>query len=190
MDGLLWVLTKGAELSPETFWVGQILLFWGYVTLVTQSVPKRIFMMCGHERRLMGLSLGEAALNLTLSVGLVLYFRNVLGVALASLISTSLFGWLFLWPWAAREANVSPWALARLVLFPTWLACLPVVALVTLGGFFSALDVRGNLVTLVLEGGLAFVLACAALWFFAMTALDRERIGATLSKMMKPEKAA
>src|SRR5262249_1351582 len=102
MTGLLRLLT--GEAHPTTFWVGQIRLFWSYTTVVTQSVSKRIYMMCGHERRLMVLGVGEALLNVVLSIGLVVYFRSVTGVALGSLISTLIFGWCFLWPWAAREA--------------------------------------------------------------------------------------
>ena len=96
MEGFLALLTGDKNLGRETFWIGQVLLFWAYMVLVTQSVSKRIFMMCGHERLLMKFSVGEAVLNLALSVGLVLHFKNVVCVALGSLISTMIFGWLFI----------------------------------------------------------------------------------------------
>jgi O-antigen/teichoic acid export membrane protein len=120
MEPLLRLLTGAKSANTETFWIGEVLVFWGYTTVMTQSVTKRVFMMCGHERRLTWLTIAEAVLNLGLSIGLILHFRNVLCVALGSLISTLLIGWTFLWPWAAREAQMSGWQLMRAVLVPIW----------------------------------------------------------------------
>ena len=65
--------------------------------------------------QLSALTVLEAALNLGLSIGLIVYYRNVLCVALGSLLSTLVVGWTFLWPWAAREAQMTGWQLARTV---------------------------------------------------------------------------
>src|SRR5688572_10877287 len=59
LEPLLWILTD-EKANGQTYWTGQVLLFWGYTTIITQSVSKRIFMMSGHERRLMWLGVGEA----------------------------------------------------------------------------------------------------------------------------------
>jgi O-antigen/teichoic acid export membrane protein len=174
MDGLLVLLTGDTALHRETYWVGQVLLLWGYISLVTQSVGKRIFMMCGHERRLMRLSVAETALNLVLSVGLVLYFRNVLGVALGSLISGFIFGWFYMWPWAAREAGIGPWALARTVLGPAWLACLPLLGFAVIGRFFPWFDLEEHLFLFMLHGGMALLIGMGCLWQYALTAAERE----------------
>jgi hypothetical protein len=174
MAGLLRVLT--GEVLPTTFWVGEILLFWSYTTVVTQSVSKRIYMMCGHEKRLMWLALGEALLNLALSVALVLTFRNILCVAAGSLISTFVFGWFLLWPWAAREAQLSGWTLARMVLGPTWLACLPLLLLIGFERTIPFLDYRNNLLILIAEGGVAFLIAAVGLWRWALTRLERDKV--------------
>jgi O-antigen/teichoic acid export membrane protein len=180
MDGLLRLLT--GEALPVTFWAGQVLLFWSYTTVVTQSVAKRIYMMCGHERKLMYLAVGEALLNLALSIGLVAYYRSVICVAVGSLASTCVFGWLILWPWAAREAELSAWRLACLVLGPAWLACLPLLAFVGFDRIVPLLETRKNSLVLFLEGGLALTLGFLGMWRIALTELERSKLAAALGK--------
>jgi O-antigen/teichoic acid export membrane protein len=182
MEGLLRLLT--GESVTITFWVGQVLLFWSYTTIVTQSVSKRIYMMCGHEKRLMFLGLGEAFLNLALSIALVLYYRNVLCVALGSLISTFIFGWFFLWPWAAREAKLSGWKLARMVLGPSWLACLPLLALIGFERAIPSLDYRSSVLLLLLESCAALAIAAWGLWRLGLTRLERDRVTSALARFL------
>jgi O-antigen/teichoic acid export membrane protein len=182
MEGLLKLLT--GETVETTFWVGQVLLFWSYTTIVTQSVSKRIYMMCGHERRLMLLGVGEALLNLALSVALVLYYRNVLCVAIGSLVSTFIFGWFFLWPWAAREAQLSGWSLARMVLGPTWLACVPLLGLVGFERAIPFLDCRDSLPLLAVESCAAFLIAAFGLWRLALTSLERDKVAHVLARVL------
>ncbi len=182
MEGLLRLLT--GESVAVTFWVGQVLLFWSYTTVVTQSVSKRIYMMCGHEKRLMFLGVGEALLNLALSIVLVLYYRNILCVAIGSLVSTFIFGWFFLWPWAAREAQLSGWRLARMVLGPTWLACLPLLAVIGFERAIPFLDYRDSLVLLVLESGTAFLIAGWGLWRLALTGLERAKVATVIGRRL------
>src|SRR5204863_5662720 len=152
-------LTTGQKVQPESLWTAEVLLLWGYITIVTQSVSKRIFMMTGHERRLMWLGLGEALLNLLLSVILLWYYKNVVCVAVGSLIATFIFGWFLIWPWAAREANLSAWKLARTVLIPTWIACLPIVGLIVLERNITNPDFRNSVYALILEAGMVFAVA-------------------------------
>jgi O-antigen/teichoic acid export membrane protein len=185
MEGFLSVLTGDQHLSRETFWIGQVLLFWCYMGLVTQSVSKRIFMMCGHERLLMKFSVGEAVLNLTLSLGLVLYFKNVLCVALGSLISTMVFGWFFIWPMAAREAEMSCWQLARTVLIPIWLASLPLLGFLLLGRLVPLLDFRASFVLLLAECAVAALIAGLSLWHRALTHAEREQLVSRIGKFFK-----
>lgn len=73
---------------------------------ITHSVSKRIFMMSGHERRLMWLGLGEAGMNLALSLMLVLLFQKVVSFAVESLVPSVFFGWCLLWPWVARDVSL------------------------------------------------------------------------------------
>ncbi|MFN7139372.1 MAG: hypothetical protein ACK4UN_08545, partial [Limisphaerales bacterium] len=182
MEPILQIVTGDKVPHRETFWIGQILLLWGYTTVITQSVPKRIFMVCGHERRLMWLSLGEALLNLTLSVGMVLYFKNVVCVAFGSLIATTVFGWFYIWPWAAREANLTGFALARVVLLPVWLACLPLLAFVLIGRFTPWLDVQTNIFAFITQCGLAGIVGAIGLWKWALNNNERATVFAKFGK--------
>jgi O-antigen/teichoic acid export membrane protein len=184
MQGILHLLT-GDKPHSETYWIGQVLLFWGYTTILTQSVSKRIFMMSGHERRLMWLGLGEALMNLILSVGLILYYRNVLCVAIGSLVATFCFGWFLIWPWAAREANTSAWKLAKTVLIPTWVACLPLLAVILIERHFTFSVVRDSFYILASEAGFVFLVAAFCMWHLALKAEERSRFLAIFGKRIK-----
>jgi O-antigen/teichoic acid export membrane protein len=189
LDHLLWILTDQAA-NPQTYWTGQVLLFWGYTTIITQSVSKRIFMMSGHERRLMWLGVGEALLNLTISVALVAYYHTVVSVAIGSLIATFIFGWFSIWPWAAREANLTGWKLARTVLFPTWIACLPIIGLILLGRFLTKPEFQASIYGLLTEGSVICVLAAACLYHVALLPAEREKFMALFSKFFRKPNVA
>ena len=184
LEPLIWILTD-EKVNPQTYWTGQVLLFWIYTTIITQSVSKRIFMMSGHERRLMWLGVGEAALNLSLSILLVAYFRSVVSVAVGSLIATFVFGWFWLWPWAAREANLTGWKLARTVLFPTWLASLPIVAVILLGRVLTKPEFQASIYALLTEGSLICILAAACLYRVALLPSEREKFGNAFARIFK-----
>ena len=189
LEPLLWILTdqKG---SGQTYWTGQVLLLWGYITIITQSVSKRIFMMSGHERRLMWLGVGEAVLNLGLSVLLVSYFRNVVSVAIGSFVATFVFGWFSLWPWAAREANLTGWKLARIVLFPTWLASLPIVLVILMGRLLTKPEFQASVYALLTEGSLICILAAACLYRVALLPSEREKFSTVFTKIFKKPNVA
>jgi O-antigen/teichoic acid export membrane protein len=187
MDNFLRLLTGEAVPPRETYWVAQVLLFWAYTLVLTQSVSKRVFVMCGHERKLTFLALGEAFLNLALSIGLVLYFKNVLAVAVGSLVASAIFGWCFLWPWAAREANLSGWSLARTVLIPTWTACLPLFGLMLLLRRIPVLSFEQDLASIVSVGSIALVVGAAGLWRWALMPVEREKVAAALSKFFRKQ---
>jgi O-antigen/teichoic acid export membrane protein len=175
LPGILQLLTGAKLAGTETYWVGQILLLWIYMTVLTQSVTKRIFMMCGHEKRLMWLGLGEAAMNLGLSVALVLIFKNVLCVAAGSLIATCFFGWLFIWPWAAKEAGIGSWQLARAVLFPAWVASWPLIALIAVIQFLPKHFAHDSFGLFFIEGSIAAVVAAIGLWKLALDDGERSK---------------
>lgn len=183
MEGLLNLLTKGQAFTGETFWVGQVLLFWCYSMLITHSISKKIFMMCGHEKRLTHLSVAEAVFNLVLSVGLVLYFKNVVSVAVGSLIPSLIIGWGYLWPWAAADAGLKGWQLAGRVLFRNWLACLPLLAFGLACRLVPALDFRDHLGVFMVEAVLAFLIAVAGVWKWALRDNEREMIHGKLGKI-------
>ena len=176
LSELLQFLTGDKVIARETWLVGHVLLFWFYTTILTHSVSKRIFMMCGHERQLMWLGLGEAVANLVISVGLVLYFKNVVCVAIGSLIPSLYFGWVHLWPWVARDVNLSGWELFKRTTLPVWLACVPMlVVLVALQ--FVVLAPGGNAkIAMFIESALATAVAAVGLWKLGLTAGERDSL--------------
>ncbi len=134
LDLLVRILTGEKAPAMSTLIVGEILLFWYFHLAMTHLVFKKMFMMCGQERRLMWQGLGEAALNILFSTGLTwLLVRRgwgndaIIGVAAGSVLPTILFGWGVLWRWAAQEAGLGVWALFRLTLLRPLLACLPML---------------------------------------------------------------
>jgi O-antigen/teichoic acid export membrane protein len=190
MEGILRVLLNDPNPSSEIYWIAQILLLWVYMMVITQSVTKRVFIMCGHERKLMWLAVGEAVLNLSLSLALILYFQAVWGVALASLIATSTFGWLFLWPWAAREADLSGWKLARTVLVPTWTGTVPLLVLALLWWMIPWLQFPHSIPVLMIQGMIAVLVAALGVWRLGLSAEEREKLGGLLmGRFLKREAA-
>jgi len=176
LDEMIALLTGDRLITVETRLVGHALLLWFYTGILTHSVSKRIFMMCGHERALMWLGLGEAAANLALSVGLVLYFRNIVCVAIGSLVPSLFFGWVYMWPWMARDVNLGGWALFKKTVLPAWLACVP-MALVLAGLKFVTLAPGGRETpAMFIEGGLAAVIGVAGVWRWALTSGERDSL--------------
>lgn len=182
MEGLLHLLTKGQAFQGETFWVGQLLLLWCYTIIITHSISKKIFMMCGHEKRLTQLSVAEAIFNLVLSVTLVLVFKNVIAVAVGSLIPSLIIGWGYLWPWAAKDAGVKGGQLAAHVLFRNWRACLPLLAFAMACRAVPFLDFRDNIVLFFVEGAVAGAIAVGGVWKWALKPEERDKISSKLGK--------
>jgi O-antigen/teichoic acid export membrane protein len=182
MEGLLHLLTKGQAYRGETFWVGQILLLWCYTIIITHSISKKIFMMCGHEKRLTQLSVIEAVFNLISSVILVSIFKNVVAVAFGSLIPSLIIGWGYLWPWAAKDTGVKGGQLAAHVLFRNWRACLPLLAFALICRAIPFLDFRENIILFFIEGTIAGLIAVAGVWKWALKSEEREKISAKLGK--------
>ena len=180
-EGLVKILTKGQAPSDQTFWTGQVLLFWGYTSIITHSISKKIFMMCDQERKLVQLSAIEALANLGLSLALVLYFRTVVCVAIGTLIPTLIVGWFFLWPWAAKDCNISGWQLAKKVLHRNWYAALPLIIFGALCRWVPVLDFRQDMLAFLVEACVAGVIAAFSLWRWGLSEHEREKIQGKVS---------
>jgi O-antigen/teichoic acid export membrane protein len=176
LDELLQLLTGDAALSHETWLVGQVLLAWYYTTILTHSVSKRIFIMTGHERKLMWLGLAEAGANLVISVVLVLWLKSVAAVALGSLIPTLWFGWAYLWPWQARESGLSSVGLFKKAVLPAWAAAVPVLLVLLTLKTFTLAPGNHDIAAMFIEGSLTGLVAIASLWRLAMSDAERERV--------------
>ena len=180
LDELLRLLTGDRVIARETYLVGQVLLVWFYTSLITHSVSKRIFMMCGHERKLMWLGVAEAALNLVLSVALVLTFRSVIAVAIGSLIPTLFFGWARLWPWMAHDVGLSGWQLFKRTVLPSCAACVSMLA-VLIAFRFVVLAPGGSVIAaMFVEATLAGLVALAGVWRVALNDGERQMLGRKL----------
>ena len=180
-------ITGDAHISTEIWQVGQVLLLWYYASIPTHSVFQRIYMMTGHERKLTRLGLSEALLNFVLSVSLVLIFRNVVCVAIGSLIPTLYIGWVHLWPWLAKDAQLTRWQLFTKTMLPAWLACSPVLVLLSMVAFMPGLRFEQAWATLLTHGPIAGLFALALVWRFTLS--DHERAVVT-RKLRRHQPAA
>jgi O-antigen/teichoic acid export membrane protein len=173
LEGLLDFLTHGHVRGQETYQVGRLLLLWSYSSVLTHAVPRTMFMMSGYERRLLG-GLGVEALgNFTLSAALLWRWQSPLGAAVGSLVPALVMGWLWLFPWAAREAGMTTGGLVREALAPVFLGCLPLAAFGLACRTVPALEFRTSFVTVLVEGAIGAMLAIAGLYRFALS--DEER---------------
>lgn len=184
LEELLQLLTGDRVIAAETRMVGQVLLVWFYTTILTHSVSKRIFMMCGHERPLMWLGLAEAVGNLVLSLVLVWLTRSVVAVAVGSLIPTLVIGWVYLWPWVAREVGLSGWQLLQRTVLPCWWACIPMLLALIALKFVVLCPGGSTLGAMILESLLAGGLAVAGLWRVALSNDERAQLLAKLPRKM------
>ena len=184
LNELVQLLTGDRVIARETLLTGHLLLVWFYTSILTHSVSKRIFMMCGHERPLLWLGLGEAAANISLSIGLVLVFRSVVAVAIGSLAPSLFFGWVRLWPWMAREAGLGGWQLFKRTVWPSWIACVPMLALLVV--FKLAVPFLGGsgMVVMFVEATIAGLLALAGLWRKSLTQAERGMLWARIAKKL------
>ena len=185
LEDLLKLLTGDKLISRETWLTGQVLLFWYYASIPTHSVFQRIYMMTGHERKLTRLGITEACLNLVLSVTFVLIFRNVVSVAVGSLIPTLYIGWAHLWPWLAKDAQMSPWQLLRQTSLPVWAACSPVLALLVAVRCVPQLQFQSTWLTVLSHGSVAGLLSVLCIGRFALTA-DERRVFAHKFSLRRP----
>lgn len=194
---LVMLLTGDATPAPATIWAGQILLLWFYCSSITHSVCKRIFVVTGHHRRLLWLGLGEAALNIGLSVGFVLWIREahgaqfaILGVCFGSLIPSLIFGWLFLWPWAAKESGLGYFGLIGEVLVPVWIGSVPMLVGLTLAQMQWTWAARPNFFWVMGESVIALGVALGGLWFRGMKEGERAKFRGLLGRFRRSQPPA
>jgi hypothetical protein len=105
-------------------------------------------------------------------------------VAVGSLVATFIFGWFAVWPWAAREANLTGWKLAQIVLLPAWLACLPMLGLLIVARYVTFHNLQTNIYAVAVQGVFVAALASAGLWFFALRPHERERFSAAFLRVL------
>lgn len=105
LEPLIRLLTGLSQVTRDTWWIGQVLLFTIYSSQLTNSCSKRVLMMCGEERRLLLISVADALANVVLSI-IFAYRFGVLGVAIGTMIPTTMVGWLWVVPLTVRKLNI------------------------------------------------------------------------------------
>jgi O-antigen/teichoic acid export membrane protein len=152
LEPVIKILSGLKHVDHSTFLVGQALLLATYSSMLTNSCPKRVLVMCGWERQLLKVSATDAGLNFLFSLILV-FPMGVLGVAVGTLIPTVLIGWLWMLPLTAKFAKRSTGAVLKEyfvpVLGPIALSLAVLGALVALCGApggFAGCAWRGALV--------------------------------------------
>jgi O-antigen/teichoic acid export membrane protein len=106
LEPLIRLLTGMPSVPRNTWWIGQALLFAVYSSQLTNSCSKRVLMMCGEEKRLLFISIADAVANVLLSI-ILAYQMGVLGVALGTMIPTTLVGWLWVLPMTLKKLDLS-----------------------------------------------------------------------------------
>lgn len=182
---LISLLTGEAVPHVDSVQAGLILLAWYYATVLTHSVSKQIFVVTGHHRRLFWLGLGEAGMNVGLSVFLVWKLQSILGVCYGSLIPALFFGWVFLWPWTAREAGCGYFRLMGEVIFPVWVGCVPMLAFLSGMQMWQQWAARPNFFWVMAESVVALGLALAGLWRWGMQDPERDKFRSLLGRIRR-----
>jgi O-antigen/teichoic acid export membrane protein len=182
IEGLLRLLTGEPEPARITVLTGHVLLVWYWSIVTTHLMFKKMFIMAGQERRMMRHGVLEATANVVLSVLLTLWLRNILGVALGSLIPTVLFGWLLLWPWAAKEADLSPWRLFNHIVLSAFKGCLPMLAACIAFRFQPWWDSGSTTLLMLLEGGFVTAIGMAGIWRLTLSHDERVQLHQRLAR--------
>ncbi|MBT63180.1 MAG: hypothetical protein CML13_08210 [Puniceicoccaceae bacterium] len=159
LEPLIQLLTGLEQIERDTFLVGQILLFAVFSSQLTNSCAKRILMMCGYEKKLLGLSLLDGLSNLCISIVLALSF-GIVGVAIGTLIPTLLVGWLLVLPMALRYLDLGVLKYTKFILSGATPLLLFVPCLCATI-YFIPMPAEGGFVALALRGGLSSIPAFA-----------------------------
>ena len=194
MDGIIRLLTGVKHPTAPMLWAGELLVFWYYSLVLTHWVFKNMFMMAGQEKKMMMQGVTEAAVNLVLSIGLTIWLKRVfgvewgiLGVALGSVVPTFVFGWGFIWGWAAHEASLTRWQLFVTAVWPAWRGCLPMVVLAValrLQPFWAS---GHNLLLMLLESSLVAAAGALGIWRFTFNQRERENYAGKIRRKFGPK---
>lgn len=180
---LISLLTGDAIPDERSVLAGQILLGWYYATIITHSVCKQIFVVIGHHKRLFWIGLGETGMNVALSVFLVWKMQSIIGVCIGSLVPALVFGWCFLWPWAAKEAGSGYFKMMGEVLCPVWAGCIPMLATMLGLQMWQQWAARPNFFWVMGESVVAVAVGFGGLWFFGMRDPERDKFRGVLNKL-------
>jgi O-antigen/teichoic acid export membrane protein len=191
MDGVIRLLTGVKHPTPPMLWAGELLVFWYYSLVLTHWVFKNMFMMAGQEKKMMMQGVSEAVVNLALSISLTIWLKRtygvewgIIGVALGSVIPTFVFGWGFIWGWAAYEAKLTRWQLFGRAIWPAWRGCLPMVAValsLRLQPFWAS---GHNSFLMLTESTVVAIVGAVGIWRFSFDDAEREKYAVKIRRKL------
>jgi hypothetical protein len=122
-------------------------------------------------------SLTETTFNLILSVALTLWWKNILGVAVGSVIPAVVLGWAVLWPWALKETGLHGWTLFhRTLRRPLVAGLVTLIASLTFSHFVissqDTFSLLHRVASVILTSGVILVTS----WRFVLTPEERTRL--------------
>lgn len=117
LDPIIHVLTGLSPIPAQYRAVGVVLLIGRFSSLLTHSCACPVFLGAGYERKLLKMSVSEAAANLGLSL-LLAYRLGVVGVALGTTIPAVLIGWGWALPLTLRFTRLDLFQWLRSVYYP------------------------------------------------------------------------
>lgn len=96
------------------------------------------------------------------------------GVALGSVLSALIFGWIVMWSWLSTELQLSRWRVFRVIVVRSWASCVPML-LVIAGLRGQTLWHSGSTTPLtLLEGGAAGIVGVLGVMMFGLPQQDRD----------------
>lgn len=119
LSPLICLVTGITNPTGDIWWIGQALLLAVYSSTISSHSSKGVLIMSGEEKRMLVMSLTEAAANVVLSIILV-YQIGVLGVAIGTMIPTILVGWLWVLPFTLKRLGLSFKSYLMYHLLGTW----------------------------------------------------------------------
>ena len=76
------------------------------------------------------------------------------------------------------------------MLFPTWVACIPIIGIILLGRTLMSAEFQASIYALITEGTLITILAAFCLYRVALLPSEREKFSAAFAKLLRKQTAA
>jgi O-antigen/teichoic acid export membrane protein len=184
VDAILEFFLGPKTTLSESCAVALALLTWRYVTALTQAPVRPLFWAMGLQRRLVVLNVAEAAVNVVLSVTLMLTTRRVIGVAVGSLVPGVYFGVFHYLPKLRQHLETGWGPLLQHVLARPIVACAPMAA----AGAALRWASRGTsygLIHLGLEMGLVACVGMLGVYFASLLPDERAAIASEVGRVAR-----
>lgn len=161
----LQLLTGLEQPSAEVILTTRLMITATVLMVIGHSVTKRIMMMTGHHRLILGLTLVELAINGGVTVAGLMLTGSVVAAAVGSLTAALILPLPVVLPWCCRRLGVALSTCWNQALLPGVLASLPSILV---GLAWWATGATTSLGHLVLGGALIAIAMIIGCWFAAL----------------------